>query len=123
MSKRVLSVGQCVPDQSAISVLIRRHFDAEIVTANLPADTFAQLKKGSFDLVLINRKLDADYSDGLEILKAIKNDPQWKSVPVMLVTNYPEHQEAAVAAGAEYGFGKQQYQHPETLERLGKFLA
>ena len=28
-----------------------------------------------FDLVLVNRKLDSDYSDGLEIIKQIKADP------------------------------------------------
>jgi two-component system chemotaxis response regulator CheY len=123
MSKRVLSVGQCMPDQSSINRLIRTHFDAEVVAADLPADALARLRSGAFDLVLINRKLDADYSDGIEILKSIKADPQLKSVPVMLVTNYPEHHEAAVAAGGEYGFGKQELGQPATIERLQRFLA
>ena len=34
-----------------------------------------QLKSGQFDLVLVNRKLDADYSDGIEIIRQIKADP------------------------------------------------
>jgi two-component system chemotaxis response regulator CheY len=82
------------------------------------------LRQGAYDLVLINRKLDADYSDGLEIVRAIKADPQLtSSVPVMLVTNYPEHQDAAVAAGAARGFGKLEYGNPQTVEKLRPYLA
>jgi two-component system chemotaxis response regulator CheY len=72
---------------------------------------------------MINRKLDADYSDGIEIIRQIKADPQLAATPCMLVTNYPEHQEVAVAAGAEPGFGKLGYNRPETRERLARFLA
>jgi CheY-like chemotaxis protein len=122
MTKRVLSVGQCVPDQSSINRLIRNHFDAEVVGADSPAEALAQMRGGRFDLVLVNRKLDADYSDGLEIVKAIKADPELKSAAVMLVTNYPEHQRAAVDAGAEYGFGKQELGLPATVEKLRTFL-
>ena len=120
--KRVLSVGQCVPDHTAISALIRSHFEAEIKTAERLDDTLQQLRSNSFDLVLVNRKLDADYSDGLEVLKAIKADAKLATLPVMLVTNYADHQQAAVAAGGEYGFGKLEYQKPETVEKLAKFL-
>ena len=38
----------------------------------------------------------------------------------MILTNYPEHQQAAIAEGAEPGFGKLQYAEPtssrETIE-------
>ena len=40
----------------------------------------------------------------------------------MLLSNYPEHQDEAVAIGAERGFGKLEYGDPETRERLAKFL-
>ena len=40
----------------------------------------------------------------------------------MIVTNYAEHQAAAVAMGAEIGFGKLELQKSATLERLAKFL-
>lgn len=73
--------------------------------------------------MLINRKLDIDYNDGLEILKAIKADPQLAAMSVMLVTNYPEHQQTAVAAGAVPGFGKDSLRSPQTVERLAKFCS
>lgn len=82
-----------------------------------------KLQSGKYDLVLVNRKLDEDYSDGMEIVKAIKADAELGSVPVMLITNYCQHQEEAIAAGAIRGFGKMEYNKPETLERLKAVLA
>src|SRR5215218_7536309 len=112
MSKRVLDVGQCGPDHAAIRSFVERNFGAEVRQTHRAGDTLAELRKGKYDLVLINRKLDADYTDGLEILKAIKGDPELAATPVMLVTNYAEHQQQAVAAGAELGFGKLEYHKP-----------
>jgi hypothetical protein len=40
----------------------------------------------------------------------------------MLVTNYPQHQAEAVAAGAVRGFGKLEYGDPATLEKLRAVL-
>ena len=122
MSKRVLSVGQCGPDHATIQSYLRGHFDCEVVQTHGVDDTLDQLKNGRVDLVLVNRKLDADYSDGVEIIRQIKADAAIADVPVMLVTNYPEHQEAAVAAGAVRGFGKLEFENPETRERLAAVL-
>lgn len=122
MSKRVLSVGQCFPDAIAITNFLRKNFDVEVVSTDLPADTWEQLRSGEFDLVMINRKLDRDYSDGLDIIKQIKADTEFAETPVMLVTNFAEHHEAAVAAGAEYGIGKNDYHDPAAVERLRPFL-
>ena len=72
--------------------------------------------------MLINRKLDCDYSDGTAILKQLKADPLLAKTPVMIVTNYAEHQDAAVAMGAERGFGKLELQDPATQQKLSKFL-
>jgi CheY-like chemotaxis protein len=120
--KNVLDVGQCGPDHAAIRRLLERDFSARVVQAHTADDALAQLRSGGFDLVLVNRKLDADYSDGLEIIRQIKADPALATVPIMLVTNYPEHQAQAVAAGAAPGFGKLQYAEAETHARLKKFL-
>jgi CheY-like chemotaxis protein len=122
MPKRVLDVGQCVPDHAAIRRLIEGQFKAQVVQAHGLDDALAVLRSGSFDLVLINRKLDADYSDGIEIVRTIKADPELSRVPVMLVTNYPEHQQEAMTAGAEDGFGKAQLAEPATREKLQRFL-
>jgi CheY-like chemotaxis protein len=122
MTKRVLDVGQCGPDHAAIRAFLSRHFDVEVVQAHGLQDTLDHLRRGRFDLVLVNRKLDADYSDGIEIVRQIKADPAIANVAVMLVTNYPDHQAAAVSAGALHGFGKLQYGDPATREKVAAAL-
>lgn len=122
MAKRVLDVGNCVPDHSAIRTMLERTFAAEVLQTHGPDDTLALLRKESVDLVLVNRKLDQDYSDGLEIIKSIKADGKLSSLPCMIVSNYPDQQQIAVAAGAEYGFGKKELYAEETRSKLEKFL-
>ena len=122
MPKRVLDVGQCGPDHSSIRSYLTRNFDCEVVQVDDGAGALAELKNGPFDLVLVNRKLDCDYSDGIEVIRALKADPDAASVPMMLVTNYAEHQEAAIAVGAIPGFGKLEFQKPETREKLAELL-
>ncbi len=119
--KTVLSIGQCRPDSAAIAHYLKSHFDARVLTADLPDQAMKTLLDSSVDLVLINRKLDADSSDGLEIFKRIQASAK-SNVPVMLVTNYPEWQEKAVGMGAIYGFGKAELNRPETRERLAAVL-
>ena len=123
MAKRVLDVGQCGVDHGSIRRLVEGQFGAEVVQAHRLADAVERLKGEPFDLVLVNRKLDSDYSDGLEVLRAIKADDALSRTPVMLVSNYPEAQQAAVAAGAEPGFGKSELSSPTTREKLRPFLA
>jgi two-component system chemotaxis response regulator CheY len=120
--KRVLDVGQCSADHWAIRQLVEGHFDASVVQAHSAAEAIEQLRAGQFNLVLVNRQLDADASEGLEIVRAIKADDHLKSTPVMLVTNYADASAEAVAAGAEPGFGKARLSAKETIERLAKFL-
>jgi CheY-like chemotaxis protein len=122
MGKRVLDVGNCVPDHAAIRRMLETGFGAEVLQTHGLDDTLALLRAKPVDLVLVNRKLDQDYSDGLEIIKRVKSDSSISAVPMMLITNYPEHQAAAVAEGAEYGFGKLELSKPETRERLAKLL-
>ena len=117
MTKRVLDVGNCGPDFASINNFLTTHFDCELAQAHGLEDTLEQLKAGDFALVTVNRKLDQDYSDGIEIIKAIKADPNLAGVPVMLVTNFPEHQDAAEAIGAVRGFGKLEL-NAETAQRL-----
>ena len=120
--KTVLSIGQCRPDQAAISHYLTSHFGAIVLTADLAADAYQALKAHTIDLVLINRKLDADYSDGMEILEQILADKTTATLPVMLVSNFAEWQDKAVALGATYGFGKAELNHPETKQRLRAVL-
>lgn len=122
MPKQVLSIGQCRPDSAAIARFLKSSFDVDIADADTGPVALDLMRKQRFDLVLINRKLDIDYSDGADILQAIKADSALAATPVMLVTNYAEHQDNAVAMGAERGFGKSDLGRSETVTRLEPFL-
>lgn len=122
MTKRVLDIGNCSMDHGSIRSLIERSFQADVVQAHGQDDALELLGQEKFDLVLVNRKLDHDYSDGLDVVAAIKAQPEHADIPCMLITNYPEHQTAAVAAGCEPGFGKKTLHDPQTHERLKKHL-
>jgi CheY-like chemotaxis protein len=123
MPLRVLDVGQCIPDHAAIRRLLENKFSAQVVQTHGLEDTLAELRRGEFALVLVNRKLDADYSDGMEIIRRIKGDPQLAGVPVMIVSNYPDAQQQAVEIGAEMGFGKAKLASAETHAILQTVLA
>jgi len=122
VSKRVLNVGQCNPDHSSLAAFLNSHFDVEVDRSHQMDDTLDKLRTHSYDMVMINRKLDADYTDGMAILETMKADEALKSIPVVLISNYADAQEAAVAAGAAPGFGKAELHDPATLEKVSKIL-
>ncbi len=122
MGKRVLDVGNCTADHCAIKAMIENFFEAEVVRAHGIDDALSVLHTASFDLVLVNRKLDRDYHDGLDLIQRIKADATLNRLPVMMITNFAEHQETAVAAGAEPGFGKQALGSADTIDKLKSVL-
>jgi CheY-like chemotaxis protein len=123
MTKRVLDVGNCDLDFTNISELMRDQFAAEVHRAHGKADALQALQREKFDLVTVNRLLDRDGSQGLEIIKSLKEDPTLAMIPVMLITNFPEQQQIACEAGAVPGFGKAALQAAETIELLKPYLA
>jgi two-component system chemotaxis response regulator CheY len=123
MSKQVLSVGNCNYDHTSLAQLLEREFGAETVAAHSAAEALRAAREGNYALVLVNRIFDADGYEGLKLIQALQQDPGVKELPVMLITNYADHQAAAVAAGAAPGFGKSTLHDPATRERLAKFLA
>jgi len=122
MSKLVIDVGQCAPDHAAIRRMLDSHFDVRIVQTHGMDDTLAALAREPAELVLVNRKLDRDYSDGTDIIRRIKSDDSVSSAPVMLVSNCPEHQRSAVQLGAEPGFGKAELDTDLTHAKLKALL-
>lgn len=122
MTRRVLNVGQCVPDTIKITNFLKSCFDVEIIPSATAPETIDLLGKSPYDLVLINRKLDADYTDGMDIIREMKSDQRFQKIPVMLITNYPEYQQEAVTNGAVYGFGKDELGSSDAIARLTPYL-
>jgi CheY-like chemotaxis protein len=122
MAQRVLDVGNCSFDHSAIKRLIEANFDASVVQTHGEADTLEALRSGDFGLVLINRQLNRDASDGIELIRRIKASENLAPIPVMLISNLDQFQQQAVEAGAEPGFGKDGLNSPETHGLLARVL-
>ena len=117
-TKKVLSLGQCSADHYSISSLLHRQLGAEVVAVDTFDAAAAELRRGGFDLVLVNRVLNRDGSSGLEAIAELKRDESLAQVPVMLVSNHRDAQEQAAALGALPGFGKSSLGSPQTVARL-----
>jgi CheY-like chemotaxis protein len=121
-TKRVLSVGQCYADHSALTRMLRQHFGAEVVGVDSPGEAVERLRQEVFDLVLVNRILDRDPASGLDVITQLKAEEDLQQIPVMLVSNYDDSQHQAMALGAVRGFGKAALGQPHTIARLKAFL-
>lgn len=119
---RVVDVGNCAADHQMIRRLVEGSLGAQSVAVHGWQDLEQALQADPPRLVLVNRVLDRDGGDGLDIIRRMKSDSRWSTVPVMLITNYTDYQRHAEQLGAEPGFGKSQLGTSETLERIRRCL-
>ena len=115
---KVLSVGQCGLDGPRIKNHLTSSFGASVDAAGSVEEAEEMIAGGSYRLVLVNRILDATHEEGLAVVKAAAEH----GTPVMLVSNYDDAQEAAVAAGAKKGFGKAKLTDSSTTSLLREAL-
>lgn len=120
--KKILDVGQCDFDHGKISQVICQNFDVEVQRASSLGEASQLAQQTKFDLILVNRILDADGSPGMDVLASLKSEASTSEIPVMVISNFAEAQENAVAAGAVQGFGKTALSEPETVAALQKYL-
>jgi two-component system chemotaxis response regulator CheY len=119
----VLSVGQCGFDHARIARHFQQTFRVEVLGVATFDEALAALRRQRFDLILINRVNDSDGAPGLDLIQSLKSEPGLAGLPVMLVSNYPEAQQAAEALGALPGFGKSDLASATTRSRLEAVLS
>jgi len=75
------------------------------------------------DLLLLNRELDYGFTDrrGVDMIRRLR--PQHPQLRFMLVSNYADAQQSAIAAGAMPGFGKREIGSPRVSQVLREALA
>jgi two-component system chemotaxis response regulator CheY len=116
---RVLSVGQCAMDHGLLSRYLGREFGAEVRGARTFDEALMALRaEPAYDLVLVNRVSDADGTPGVDLIRSLRSDAGLARLPVMLVSNYSDAQEQAVALGALPGFGKAELGTPKAYDAL-----
>lgn len=121
-TKRVLDVGNCDPDHGKIVGMLTRNFDVQTDRVMFVDEALKALSGTHYDLVLVNRRIFADDSDGGELIRRMKASEALVRTPVMLVSNFPDAQAKAVAEGAVPGFGKAAIDQPATIEMLAGYL-
>jgi len=94
--------------------LWREALEAEVERADTGDEAAELLASHDYDLVLVNRVLAADRSSGLDVIERLRAENV--HVPIMLVSDLPEAQDAAVALGAVRGFGKARLGERSTLD-------
>ncbi|MBI3834242.1 MAG: hypothetical protein HY287_07935 [Planctomycetes bacterium] len=119
---RVLNVGQCDFDHGNILRVLSEAFNAEVERAGTIEEAFNSAKAEHFDLVLVNRVLDVDGSSGFGLICRLQSHEETRRTPVALVSNLADAQDAALALGAQRGFGKDALFKPETRDRLASLL-
>jgi hypothetical protein len=122
-NKKILLVGHCGPDSSYLRMTIK---NADPTAQILAADDDGELKQSlevGIDLVLFNRELGYGFSKpaGVDQIRAVR--ATHPGIKMMLVSNYPDAQAAAVAAGALPGFGKREVGTPRVTQVLRDALA
>ena len=118
MSKKVALIGHCGPDSSYLRLAVMKASKGvKVVGADDREELQRVLEEGA-DLLLFNRELGYGFDEemGVDVIKRLRAErPDLK---MMLVTNYPEVQAVAVAAGALPGFGKREIGSPRVVQLL-----
>ena len=116
MSLKILDVGQCGYDGPRMKRLFGEELGATVETADTADVARKKAASGQYDIVLVNRELNADGSSGIDLIGDLRK--AGVSTPLMLVSDYEDAQDQAVANGAVRGFGKSALDDPATLELI-----
>ena len=118
MPQRIALIGHCGPDSSYLRMAVSRAVKgAQVVAADDSAELDRLVREG-VDLLLFNRVLDYGFDDteGVAVIRKLR--AAHPGLKMMLVSNYPEAQAEALAAGALPGFGKREMSSPRVTELL-----
>lgn len=115
---RVLLVGHCVPDAWMLKGAVERTLpDAEIVVVSQSDELEREL--AAADLLLVNRMMDGyfEHSLGQNLIRDL-HARTGERTSMILISNLPDAQAEAEAAGASPGFGKSDLHGEETKRRI-----
>lgn len=102
--------------------MLEENFDVQVDRVMFVDEGVQALGRRKYDLVLVNRLIFEDGSDGLELVRRMKQGQVAPDTPIMLISNFADAQQRAVDCGAAPGFGKAALFDPQTIARLAEFL-
>lgn len=100
MSNKVLIVEDSPTMRQLIVFALKRIRGLSIVEANDGVDGLKKLSADRFDLIFTD--INMPIMDGLKLVSLVRNDPNYKSVPIVIITTEgaSEDRERALALGA-----------------------
>jgi len=123
MGKKVALVGHCGPDSSYLRMAVSSaDRSVQVLMADDATELNAVLETG-VDLLLFNREMPYGFDDheGVGLIRKLR--AAYPTIKMMLVSNYPDAQAAAEAAGAVPGFGKREIGTKRVAEVIREALA
>lgn len=100
MNKKLLLVEDDKNTQNIYKKMFTTYFDVQVCDND---DTFYKLlRKYKFDIILMDISLKG-IKDGLQLTREIKNDNDFKNIPVICLTAhaFPQDRENAISAGVD----------------------
>src|SRR3989344_1587011 len=121
MSKKLL----LIEDEEFISYIYKRQLEIAgfaVDTARDGITGLSAIQKNDYDLVLLDIMLPG--MNGIDILKAVKNDEKTKQIPVIMVTNLAQDEfiQQALKLGAAAYWIKANFSPSEIVLELNKFF-
>jgi len=113
----ILLVGHCLPDSMALARAVARSAPGARVK-RVNSERALQRRLPDAALALVNRALDGRFLDADGVALIARLTARGAGPALMLVSDYAEAQERAVAAGAAPGFGKRELGDARTANRL-----
>ena len=97
---KVLVVEDSPTMRQLIVFALKRIRNFQIVEANDGVDGLKKLSAQKFDLILTD--INMPIMDGLKLVSMVRNDPNYKSVPIIIITTEgaAEDRDRALALGA-----------------------
>lgn len=114
-----------IEDESALQKTVSAAFEQEGIEIISAVDGEIGLRlaqEKNPDLILLDLILPK--MDGFEVLKALKSDPAYSHIPIVVLTNLESNAdvERALSLGAKSYLVKANYALPQMVEKIKEFL-
>ncbi len=123
--RKVMKKILIVEDEEFVSMALRDSLESEGYKVDVVQDgeeVIGHIKKNIPDIILLDLLLPK--RDGFSLLEEIKKNPEWKLIPIIVLSNLSDEQgiKRALDMGANDYFVKSQHSIEEILQKVGKIL-
>lgn len=114
-----------VEDEEFLVRALKDNLTTEKYSVSVAMDgeaVFDELKKKKPDLILLDLMLPK--KNGFDVLKEVRQSPEWQLIPVIILSNLGEDSEIkrALDLGANDYFVKSQHPIQEIIEKVSEYL-